>query len=149
MQFKKIKLHKFFINCAITAATLSCAERKKVGAILTKDDRIISTGYNGQPSGFDNCCEIINADGTLKTKSTVIHAEMNAILFCAKTGISTNDTVLYITLSPCSNCVTSIIQAGIKEIFYLEKYRNTEGLSILQQAGVNLTQIDENGEKVS
>lgn len=128
----------FFMTCAVAASKLSTARRAQVGAILVRDGRIIATGYNGQPYNVDNCCEIENADGTLTTKSTVVHAELNVILFCAKHGISTNDTSLYITLSPCEACVTSIIQAGIKKIYYLEHYRNTAGIAFLQKAGIKV-----------
>jgi dCMP deaminase len=138
---KQQQMHEFFMTCAVAAAKLSKAQRKKVGAVLAKDGRIISTGYNGQPSGFDNCCEYVAEDGSLKTKPTVIHAEMNAILFCAKYGITTEDTVLYITLSPCNNCVTSIIQSGIKHVYYLEEYRDTSGVDFLRQAGIPVDQI--------
>lgn len=141
MPDKTHKLNTFFMKCALSAAELSHAKRKQVGAVLAKDGRIISTGYNGQPSGFDNCCEYTTEDGSLKTKSTVIHAEMNAILFCAKYGIPTEDTVLYITLSPCNNCVTSIIQSGIKHVYYLEEYRDTSGVDFLRQAGISVEQI--------
>lgn len=138
---KQDKLNVFFMTCASAAAKLSLAVRNKVGAVLVRDGRIISTGYNGQPSGFDNCCEITNADGTLTTKSTVIHAEMNAILFCAKTGVSTNNTTMYITLSPCNGCVTSVIQAGITHIYYLEEYRDTSSIDNLRKAGVTVEQM--------
>lgn len=129
------------MSCAKAASLLSEARRNKVGAILVRDGRIISTGFNGQPSGFDNCCEIENPDGSLTTKSTVIHAEMNAILFCAKTGVATNGTTMYITLSPCNNCVTSVIQAGIKHVYYLEEYRDTTGIDNLRQAGITVEQL--------
>lgn len=138
---KQQQLHEFFMTCAVAAAKLSKAQRKKVGAVLTKNGRIISTGYNGQPTGFDNCCEYVTKDGSLKTKPTVIHAEMNAILFCAKYGIPTEDTVLYITLSPCNNCVTSIIQSGIKHVYYLEEYRDTSSVDFLRQVGIPVDQI--------
>ena len=140
MKTKQDRLDTFFMTCALSAADLSLAKRSKVGAILVKDGRIISTGYNGQPSGFDNCCEELQSDGSYKTKSTVIHAEMNAILFCAKHGTATQDTTLYITLSPCSECVKAIIQAGIVEVIYLEPYRDLLGLTILTEAGIKTRQ---------
>lgn len=114
----------------------SKAERKKVGAILVKDGRIISTGYNGTPSGFDNACEI---DGT--TKPEVLHAESNAIAKCAKSTENSNDSILYVTLSPCIECAKLIIQCGIKEVYYLEKYRESDGLELLQKANINCYEL--------
>lgn len=88
---------------------LSHAIRKKVGAVLVKDGRIVSIGYNGTPTGFPNCCEDKLADGSLKTKSIVVHAEANALFFCAKTEIQTAGATMYLTLSPCPTCALGII----------------------------------------
>ena len=122
------KLDKVFINIAKETSTLSHCVRSKVGAVLVKDGNIISFGYNGTPSGMDNCCEEDNV--TLKH---VIHAECNAILKAAKTGNSVDGSTLYLTLSPCLDCSKLILQSGIKRVVYLNEYRNTEGIDFLKQ----------------
>lgn len=121
-------------------SNLSHAERLKVGAVITKDDRIISIGYNGTPSGLDNTCEI-EKNGKLVTKQEVIHAEANAILFAAKTGIATDKTMLVVTHSPCFECAKMIIQAGIKIVYYKELYRDDSPLDLLESAGVQVIQV--------
>ena len=115
----------------------SYAKRRKVGAIISRDGRIVSTGYNGTPSGFDNTCEENN-----KTKDNVIHAEVNALYFAAKHGLQTQDCDLFVTLSPCSTCALAIIQAGIKSVQYDEKYRDDAGLLLLAQAGITTNQTE-------
>jgi dCMP deaminase len=122
------KLDKVFINIAKETSTLSHCVRSKVGAVLVKDGNIISFGYNGTPSGMDNCCEEDNV--TLKH---VIHAECNAILKAAKTGNSVDGSTLYLTLSPCLDCSKLILQSGIKRVVYLNEYRNSEGIDFLKQ----------------
>jgi len=122
------KLDKVFINIAKETSTLSHCVRSKVGAVLVKDGNIISFGYNGTPSGMDNCCE--ENDVTL---SHVIHAECNAILKAAKTGNSVDNSTLYLTLSPCLDCSKLILQSGIKRVVYLNEYRNPEGINFLKQ----------------
>lgn len=129
------------METAKNAAKLSFAQRSKVGAILVKDGRIISTGFNGQPMGFDNCCEYTDENGILVTKPTVIHAEANCIYFCAKNGIKTDGTTLYITLSPCKNCALAIIQAGIKKVYYDELYRDDSPLKLLKSSGIDIIKI--------
>ena len=139
------------MDVAYRTAQMSFAVRSKVGAVLVKDNHILATGWNGTPTGFDNTCEekakkqsyfdrLVNPTG-LCTKSDVIHAESNVIYFCAKHGIQTDGTVLYITLSPCANCALAVIQAGIKKVYYHEKYRNDEGLKILDEAKVEVRQL--------
>lgn len=148
---KEERYNKYFMDVAKRTAENSYAIRSKVGAILVKDNRIIATGWNGTPAGFDNCCEEkvkrqsyfdtqVNPLG-LKTKPEVIHAEANAIYFCAKHGISTEGASLYITLSPCATCALALIQAGITTVFYNEKYRDDTGLKILQKANIKTEQI--------
>jgi len=122
------KLDKVFINIAKETSTLSHCVRSKVGAVLVKDGNIISFGYNGTPSGMNNCCEEDNV--TLKH---VIHAECNAILKAAKTGNSVDGSTLYLTLSPCLDCSKLILQSGIKRVVYLNEYRNSEGIDFLKQ----------------
>jgi dCMP deaminase len=122
------KLDTVFINIAKETSTLSHCVRSKVGAVLVKDGNIISFGYNGTPSGMDNCCE--RDDVTLPH---VIHAEVNAILKAAKTGNSVDGSTLYLTLSPCLDCSKLILQSGIKKVVYLNRYRNLEGVNFLKQ----------------
>ena len=122
------KLDKVFINIAKETSTLSHCVRSKVGAVLVKSGNIISFGYNGTPSGMDNCCERDNT-----TLSHVIHAECNAILKAAKTGNSIDGSTLYLTLSPCLDCSKLILQSGIKKVVYLTNYRNLEGVEFLKQ----------------
>lgn len=122
------KLDTVFINIAKETSTLSHCVRSKVGAVLVKDGNIISFGYNGTPSGMNNCCE--ENDVTLKH---VIHAEVNAVLKAAKCGNSVDGSTLYLTLSPCLDCSKLILQSGIKRVVYLTKYRNSEGIDFLNQ----------------
>ena len=126
--FKQKILDRVFINIAKETSTLSHCVRSKVGAVLVKDGNIISFGYNGTPSGMNNCCE--ENDVTLKH---VIHAECNAILKAAKTGNSVDGSTLYLTLSPCLDCSKLILQSGIKRVVYLNVYRNTQGIDFLSQ----------------
>lgn len=133
---KENKLNNFFMKSAELSATLSYCERKKVGAVLVKDSRIIVNSYNGTISGSENCCEetIYDGFGAHKvSKNTVVHAEMNCILFAGKYGIATQGCDLFVTLSPCIECSKAIIQAGIKSVYYKEEYRNTEGIKFLSQ----------------
>lgn len=116
---------------------LSHCKRKKVGALIVKDRMIISDGYNGTPSGFENYCE--DEDGY--TKWYVLHAEANAILKVAASTQSCKGATLYITLSPCQQCSKLIHQAGIKRVVYLNAYRDDSGLEFLRKAGVELTHI--------
>ena len=123
------------MSIAKEVANASYCKRAKVGAILVKDDNIISFGYNGTPAGFENICECKNEDITRKE---VLHAESNAITKCSKSCYSSSNSTLYITLSPCYECSKLIIQAGIKEVVYLKEYRNTEGIDLLKKANINV-----------
>ena len=125
--------HKIYINIAFEIAKASKANNRKVGCILVKYENIISFGYNGTPSGFDNNCEING-----KTIPEVLHAESNAITKCAKMGISLNNSTLYCTLMPCLDCSKLIIQSGIKNVYYSEKYKCTKGIEILKKAKINV-----------
>lgn len=145
---------------------LSYCEKKKVGALIAKEGRILATGYNGTISGFDNQCETystcISCNGKgdtllsfrdtrseichncsglgkkLVTSPYVIHAEQNVLMFCVKNGIPTDGTTMYITLSPCSTCAKLIVQAGIKKVVFLEYWKDLGGLEFLREAGVEL-----------
>lgn len=118
---------------------LSYSEKKKVGAVIAKDGRILATGYNGTVSGFDNTCETYDfLEDKLVTSPYVIHAEQNALMFCAKNGIPTDGTTMYITLSPCATCAKLLVQAGIKRVVFLEYYKDLSGLDFLRLAGIEL-----------
>ena len=116
---------------------LSHCKRKQVGALIVKDRMIISDGFNGTPTGFDNCCE--DKDGI--TKWEVLHAEANAILKVAASTQSTHGATLYITLSPCIQCSKLIYQAGIKRVVFANKYKDTSGIDFLEKAGVKIMHL--------
>ena len=118
-------------------AKLSYCERRKVGALIVKDRMIISDGYNGTPSGFDNCCE--DKDG--KTQWFVLHAEANAILKLASSTQSAKDATLYLTLSPCKECSKLILQAGIKNVVYIDDYSDNDGIDFLRNHGIEVLKI--------
>jgi dCMP deaminase len=134
---KQLAIDKRYLRMAKIWATNSYCIRKKVGALLVKDKMIISDGYNGTPSGFENQCE--DEDGV--TKSYVLHAEANAITKVAKSNNSSNGSTLYITISPCMECSKLIIQAGIVRVVFEEKYRITDGLDLLERANIELVHI--------
>lgn len=115
----------------------SYCKRRQVGALIVKDKMIISDGYNGTPSGFENVCE---EDGI--TKPYVLHAEANAITKVAKSGNSSLGATLYVTASPCIECSKLIIQAGIKRVVYKDEYRLTDGVDLLRRAGVEVEKVD-------
>lgn len=112
----------------------SYCKRRQVGALIVKDKMIISDGYNGTPSGFENVCE--DEDGL--TKPYVLHAEANAITKVAKSGNSSDGATLYVTASPCLECSKLIIQAGIKRVVYHDEYRDSAGLDLLRRAGIEI-----------
>jgi dCMP deaminase len=132
------KFDKSYIEMAHVWAKNSYCERRKVGALIVKDRMIISDGYNGTPSGFENVCE----DEAGITKPYVLHAEANAITKVAKSNNSSEGATLYITDSPCMECAKLIIQAGISRVVYSNKYRITDGLDLLRRAGVIVEQIE-------
>ena len=129
------------MKCALASSEMSNAVRKKVGAVIAREGRILASGYNGQPRKLDNCCEYINASGQLATKDTVVHAELNAILFCAKYGIMTDGADLYVTMCPCQKCASALIQAGIKHVYYLDDYRDMSAIELLNEAGIEINRI--------
>lgn len=128
----KSKYVNFYMTTAHEAAKMSHAERLKVGAVIVKDSRIISYGYNGTPSGMDNKCE--DEDGN--TKPEVLHAEANALMKAASSPESTAGAGLYLTHSPCLQCAKMILQANIGYVVYNEKYRDLAGVKFLQQNGI-------------
>lgn len=140
-----------YMGTAILHSKLSKARRKAVGAVLVTPRGVTLTGYNGTPAGLDNDCETVHFDGcarTLVSKAEVIHAELNCILKAAKEGVSVEGSTIYVTLSPCVPCAAMLIQAGIKEVVYLEAYRLTDGLDLLRSAGVECRFYKENNENV-
>ncbi|GGE03219.1 deoxycytidylate deaminase [Psychroflexus salis] len=134
---KQLKFDKAYLRMANEWGKLSHCERKQVGAIIVKDRMIISDGYNGTPSGFENNCE--DEEGI--TKWYVLHAEANAILKVAASTQSCKGATLYITLSPCKDCSKLIHQAGITRVVFQKKYKDDSGLVFLEKAGVDLSHI--------
>ena len=126
-----------YLKMALEWAKLSYCKRKQVGALIVKDRTIISDGYNGTPSGFENCCE----DENNKTKWYVLHAEANAILKISRSTQSCEGAILYLTLSPCKECSKLIFQSGIKRVVYIQDYPDNEGLVFLKDAGVEILKI--------
>ncbi len=114
--------------------------RRQVGALIVKDKMIISDGYNGTPSGFENVCE----DENNTTKPYVLHAEANAITKVAKSNNSSDNATLYVTTSPCMECSKLIIQSGIKRVVFCDKYHNVEGLKLLERANIEIVHIEIN-----
>jgi dCMP deaminase len=136
---KQNKYDKAYLRIAKEWSLLSYCKRKQVGAIIVRDRMIISDGYNGTPSGFENCCEDENG----LTNWYVLHAEANAILKVASSTQTCDGATLYITLSPCKECSKLIHQSGIKRVVYQNGYRDTEGINFLIKAGVLVEQIEE------
>lgn len=168
---RKIQYDIAYMKMAMVMAELSHAIRYKVGCIIvSKDGQLISQGFNGTPSGYDNCCEevmceckwiygcqknaapiedVLNVEYCkdckfckLATKKEVLHAETNAISKCAKWHSSTVDGTLYVTLSPCIDCAKLIIQAGITRLVYLDEYRDVSGIKLLNKVGIKVQQLD-------
>ena len=132
----KDKFRHAYMDVARRFAELSHCERLKVGAIIVKDDRIVSIGYNGTPSGWDNCCE---EDG--QTKPEVLHAEANAITKLAKSTESGDGAAIFCTHFPCIDCAKLIVQSGITDVYYGEHYRSRDGLIFLTKSGVRLCKV--------
>ncbi|MEL1255095.1 dCMP deaminase family protein [Flavobacterium sp. DGU38] len=138
MEIKKLnKYDKAYLRIAREWGSLSYCKRKQVGAIIVKDRMIISDGYNGTPTGFENCCEDENG----LTRWDVLHAEANAILKVARSTQSCEGATLYITLSPCKECSKLIHQSGIRRVVYQNGYRDDSGIQFLLKAGVEVEHI--------
>ncbi len=133
------KFDKAYLEMAAVWARNSYCKRRQVGALIVKDRMIISDGYNGTPSGFENVCEDENG----VTKPYVLHAEANAITKVAKSGNSSEGATLYVTASPCVECAKLIIQAGIRRVVYKDSYRLNDGIELLQRARIEVEQVDE------
>jgi dCMP deaminase len=134
---KQEKYDSTYLKMATEWSKLSHCKRKQVGALIVKDKMIISDGYNGTPSGFDNCCENENGE----TIWNVLHAEANAILKVASSTQSCKNATLYITLSPCKECSKLIHQAGFKRLVYAEAYKDTSGLDFLKKTNIELVHL--------
>ena len=132
------KFDERYLEMAGIWAKNSYGKRRQVGALIVKDKMIISDGYNGTPSGFENICEDENG----VTKPYVLHAEANAITKVAKSGNSSENATLYVTASPCLECSKLIIQSGIKRVVYKDEYRLTDGVDLLRRAGIEVEKID-------
>lgn len=132
------KFDKSYLDMAAIWARNSYCKRRQVGALIVKDRMIISDGYNGTPSGFENVCE----DEGGVTKPYVLHAEANAITKVAKSGNSSEGATLYVTASPCVECAKLIIQSGIRRVVYSDEYRLTDGIELLRRAGIECEKVD-------
>ena len=137
MNKQKILDGRYLKMAAIWAENSYCS-RRKVGALIVKDKMIISDGYNGTPSGFENICEDENG----LTKPYVLHAEANALTKIARSGNNSDGATLYVTASPCIECAKLIIQAGIRRVIYGEPYRLSDGVDLLMRAGIDVEYID-------
>jgi dCMP deaminase len=131
---KQSSFDRRYLEMAMIWAKNSYCKRRQVGALIVKDKMIISDGYNGTPSGFENVCE----DDHFKTKPYVLHAEANAITKVAKSNNSSENATLYVTTSPCMECAKLIIQSGIRRVVYSDRYSRTEGLDLLKRAGIEI-----------
>ena len=132
------KFDERYLEMAQVWARNSYCKRRQVGALIVKDRMIISDGYNGTPSGFENICEDENG----VTKPYVLHAEANAITKVAKSGNSSEGATLFVTASPCLECSKLIIQSGIKRVVYRDEYRLTDGIDLLRKAGIEVEKVD-------
>lgn len=142
---KKAALDCRYARMAQIWAENSYCVRRKVGALVVKDNMIISDGYNGTPTGFENICE----DENNVSKPYVLHAEANAITKLARSSNSSDGATLYVTASPCIECAKLIIQSGIKRVIYTEQYRLTDGVDLLKRAGIEVKYLDLNTENNS
>lgn len=136
---KQLQLDKRYLRMAEIWAENSYCQRRKVGAIIVRDSMIISDGFNGTPSGFENVCE----DDAGQTKPYVLHAEANAITKVARSNNSSDGATMYVTASPCVECAKLIIQSGIKRMVYHELYRLADGIDLLRRAGVECVHVPE------
>lgn len=134
---KQLLLDKRYLRMTAIWSENSYCKRRKVGALIVKDNMIISDGYNGTPAGFENVCEDENG----VTKPYVLHAEANAITKVARSNNSSDGATLYVTASPCIECAKLIIQAGIRRVVFNELYRITDGIDLLQRAGIECLHI--------
>ena len=140
---KQLQFDRRYLEMARIWAKNSYCKRRQVGALIVQGKMIISDGYNGTPSGFENICE----DENEKTKPYVLHAEANAITKVAKSNNSSDNATLYVTTSPCLECAKLIIQSGIRRVVFCDKYHNEDGLRLLERAGIEIIFIDLDSER--
>ena len=145
----KHKFIDYYMNVAELTSKLSYAKRLQVGAVIVKGNKILATGYNGMPSGWDNNCEdeitvFINGldEKELRTKPEVLHAESNALMKVSASTESSQDSTLFCTHAPCIECAKLIFQSGINSVYYRNQYRNNIGIEFLEKSGVNVTQYE-------
>ena len=142
-EHRKIEYDIAYMKMTYPLRDLSYATRAKVGCIIVSPNgQIVSQGFNGMPSGFDNDCEYKDENGELHTNPVVLHAESNAISKCAKFSSSTDGATLYVSLSPCLECAKLIIQAGIKRVVFGDLYRDTSGINLLAKANIQVDYLD-------
>lgn len=139
----KKKFIDYFMQIAELTSKLSYAKRLQVGAVIVKGNQIIGTGYNGMPTGWENNCEHVQEDGTLKTKPEVLHAESNALTKVARSTESSEGATLFCTHAPCIECAKLIYQAGISTVYYKDYYRDDSGLKFLNQGNINVHQYND------
>lgn len=140
LESKQLRYDQAYLKMALEWSKLSHCNRKQVGALIVRDNMIISDGYNGTPSGFPNSCENENGE----THWYVLHAEANAILKVAKSTQSAKDATLYLTLSPCKDCSKLILQAGITRVVFMNAYKDLSGVEFLKESGIEIHQIELN-----
>jgi dCMP deaminase len=138
LDLKRERYDKVYMRMALEWAKLSYCKRAQVGSLIVKDGMIISDGFNGAPTGYNNDCE----DCDDKTHWYILHSEANAILKCAKNGVSCKDATIYLTHSPCRECSKLIYQAGLKRLVYNTEYRDNEGIEFLWESGVEVKFLD-------
>jgi dCMP deaminase len=134
----KPKYISLYMDIAERISQMSHAKRLQVGSVIVKNDTILSYGWNGMPAGWPNTCEVIQEDGSLKTKPEVLHSEMNALMKVAQSTESSSGATLFCTHAPCIDCAKAIFQAGISDLYYREEYRSTAGTQFLKISGVNV-----------
>ena len=136
---KQLRYDRAYLRMALEWAKLSHCKRKQVGALIVKEGQIIADGYNGTPTGFDNCCE----DEAGETQWYVLHAEANAVMKVARSMNSARNSTLYLTMSPCKECSKLMHQAGIKRLVFINGYKDMSGVEFLEKAGVEVVQIED------
>ena len=138
----KKKLDKYYMSLALRVAELSHGRRAKVGACLITDNDVTILSCNGLPKQLGNTLETVEDDGSLKSLSYVVHAETNAVLKCAKEGVSVSGATIFVTLSPCSSCASMLASCGVKRVVYLEEYRDTKGIEVLNECGIIVEKLN-------
>jgi dCMP deaminase len=148
MDTKQERYDQLYMNLAVEIGNMSYAEKLKVGSLAVKNGNILSMGFNGTPSGWDNDCEYrdFNPDGSynLKTKEEVIHSEANMVCKAARDGVSLKDATAYVTIAPCAHCALLMLQSGITKVIFKDFYKTNAGINILKQSNVEVKQINGN-----